>query len=374
MNRSVGVWRDDWLRTSETFIRRQVLAYRHYGVRCFGLRNLQESIMTADFAPIPEFVPAQAASRIYRAGMVQNAYKRRIQQSGVRLMHAHFGPDGIHCLPIARRCTIPLVVTFHGYDATRLVSGTTRYSRSYLSKLPGLFEYATKIIAVSAPIADSLMSLGAPTDKTLIHHNGIEIDSANPKFNREQSGTSRVLFVGRLTEKKGVDVLLNAISSLPRMIQGKDLVLDIVGEGPLDLSLREMASTLGVSARFHGRLPLREVDSLMRACAVLCVPSRTASDGDSEGLPTVLLEGAAAGIPLVGSRHSGIPSFIEDGRTGLLFDEADSQVLASAISQVVSDPDSSRELAENAWNRVRTDFSLAKQTAKLETMYDTILN
>jgi glycosyltransferase involved in cell wall biosynthesis len=122
--------------------------------------------------------------------------------------------------------------------------------------------------------------------------------------------------------------------------------------------------------RFLGALPPGEVLGWMQRAALLAAPSLTARDGDSEGLPTILCEAAAAGLPAVATRHSGIPEIVSEGETGLLGPEGDSGLLARNIDWLLASPELCKAMAKAARLRALDRFDLARQTARLEKHYD----
>ena len=133
-----------------------------------------------------------------------------------------------------------------------------------------------------------------------------------------------LVFVGRFVEKKGVDDLIEALATIvdprPRSL--------LIGDGPLDASMRDRAAALGLDATFVGLQPAAVVARRLAESKVLVAPSRTAANGESEGLPTTILEAASHGVPAVSTLHSGIPEAVEDGKTGLLGPEGDRAALA----------------------------------------------
>jgi colanic acid/amylovoran biosynthesis glycosyltransferase len=145
-----------------------------------------------------------------------------------------------------------------------------------------------------------------------------------------------------------------------------------VGDGP-DRRIHEArARELGVEAEFLGWRTPEEVGRFMAAARVLCVPSRRAENGDAEGLPTVILEALACGLPVVGTRHSGIPEAIGAGG-GLLADERDVQGLARHLTAVLGDDDLWRRLSAGGRDNARHNFDARRQTAELEGFYDEVL-
>jgi colanic acid/amylovoran biosynthesis glycosyltransferase len=151
------------------------------------------------------------------------------------------------------------------------------------------------------------------------------------------------------------------------------LELSIVGDGPARADLERRAKAAGVKASFHGWLPEKKVHAAMRRAMLLAVPSRTAGGGDSEGLPTVIMEAMALGVPVIATRHAGIPEIVSDGVTGLLVPEADAIALAGAITALTDDSNLAGRLRGEAYADVRARFDADRQSALLErTLLDVI--
>jgi colanic acid/amylovoran biosynthesis glycosyltransferase len=248
------------------------------------------------------------------------------------------------------------VVTAHGYDVT------TTASRA--SDNDELFAYASRFVAVSEFIASQLVALGAPEEKIDVRPIGIRVPDAVSAAPRSDS---TILFVGRLVEKKGCADLLHAVASLPLSSKIK---VRIAGTGPLRTELESLAGTLRVNAEFLGALDPGEVEQEMRQAAVLCVPSKRASNGDAEGFGMVFLEAAAAATPAVSYRSGGTAEAIVNEETGLLAQEGQVQDLAIAIDRVLRDPGLARRLGSNGRKRVARDFDIVGCTRQLEKTYD----
>ncbi len=230
------------------------------------------------------------------------------------LIHAHFGRGGALALPIARALRLPLVVTFHGGDATK----EKHYRRQliptvYQRRCAALQREAALIICVAEHIREVLLARGFPAAKLKVIRYGVEPDAEH----RPEPPAQRpyLLFVGRFVEKKGVRHLLDAMQMLASGGAAVDLVL--VGDGPLAVSLKRQAAGL-TGAQFLGWLPYTEVRRMMRGALAVCVPSVPARTGDSEGLPNVVLEAMASGAPVIASDLGGIGEAVEHGRTGFL--------------------------------------------------------
>ncbi len=279
-----------------------------------------------------------------------------------RLVHAHFGRGGALALPIARALRVPLVVTFHGGDATK-----DRHYRRHL--LPSVFQRrlaalqreAALFICVSDFIRERLITRGFPPEKLLVHHYGVDIDDSEAVAPDDRKGP--ILFAGRFVEKKGVGHLIEAVRRLG--LKGGQAPLVLVGDGPIATELKRAAASLE-NVEFPGWLPNRELRRRMRDALAVCVPSVGAAGGDAEGLPNVVLEAMAAGVPVVASRHAGIAEAVEHGRTGLLVPEGDPQALADALEQLISQPELRRRLGCAAQTVAAARFDALTQSRRLE--------
>jgi colanic acid/amylovoran biosynthesis glycosyltransferase len=279
-----------------------------------------------------------------------------------RLLHAHFGQGGALALPIARALGIPLVVTFHGGDATKETHSRRRVvPRVYARRLATLQRDAALFVCVSEFVRDRLLARGFPPEKLEVIHQGVEFDAAPPAS--PAAALPYVLFVGRFVEKKGVSHLIEAMRLIEE--RGSEVGLVLVGDGPLGGALREQARGLK-RVSFPGWLPNAEVRRRMQGALALCVPSVTASDGDSEGLPTVIFEAMAEAAPVVGSRHAGITEAVEHGRTGLVVPEGDPRMLADALALLIEDPELRRRLGTAARAVAAERFSAVGQSRRLE--------
>jgi colanic acid/amylovoran biosynthesis glycosyltransferase len=141
----------------------------------------------------------------------------------------------------------------------------------------------------------------------------------------------RVLVAGRLVEKKGIHILLQAV----RGLRTRAWSLDVVGDGPWRSRLEAAAE--GLPVRFLGQLGHKDLVRAMREAQVFVVPSVPAASGDQDGVPIVLLDAMAAGCAVVGSRLAGIDEAIEDGRSGVLVPPGDAGALADAIDGLLAD-------------------------------------
>lgn len=267
----------------------------------------------------------------------------------------HFGPNGERALRVRDAGMVegPIVTAFHGMDMSRYVRmhGAAVYR--------DLFARGDLFLPVSAFWARRLEELGCPTERIAVHHMGIDLSRF--KFTVPRMPTVdqpvRVVSVARLVEKKGLPYAIRAIAALRR--DGVDIALDIVGDGPLRSSLESLIAELGMAnaVRIIGARARDEVARVMGAAHLFAAPSVTARDGDMEGIPVALMEAMSSGVPVVATRHSGIPELVEDRVSGLLVPERDTDALAAAFRWLVDHPERWMEMALAAHAAVERHYN-----------------
>jgi glycosyltransferase involved in cell wall biosynthesis len=364
--RSILVYRDTVGVRSEAFIQRQYRAFKELEPLYVGTKRGPLAPNDALILATPGPFGAYGRAMFRQFGRIPPALDQVVAEHRPGLIHAQFGLGGALALPIAEKTGLPLVVTFHGGDATK----DKHFGRRAL--VPTIFqrrrrkmvETARIILCVSQFVRDTLIARGVPAEKLVTHHLGIDIPE-NVVLPPAGIGNT-VLFVGRLVEKKGVDMLIDAMAALRE--GAPSLELSVIGDGPARGDLEKRARAAGIKAQFHGWQDEKKVRAAMRRALLLAVPSRTASGGDSEGLPTVIMEAMAIGVPVVATRHAGIPEIVSDRVTGLLAPEADPRALAGAILAVKTEPDLAGRLRGEAYADVRGRFDAERQSALLERM------
>jgi glycosyltransferase involved in cell wall biosynthesis len=367
---AVVIFRAPLFNASETFVRAHALGLKRYRPLLAGLEdkgNIPAELRSSTFLPhgLAERLRGRLGDFDWLAA--------RLRADRPRLVHAHFGPDGVAALSLSRALKIPLVTTLHGYDVARseralLLSGRLSWMRYALGRRR-LFREGRLFLAVSDALRAMAVRAGYPADRTITHYLGIDLDAfaASP----ERHGTT-ILHVGRLVEKKGTAVLLDAFVKV--RATHPSATLTIVGDGPLRRSLERRAGEwgLGESVAFLGSQPPSAVAEWMRRAAVLAAPSVTAHDGDAEGLPTVLLEAAASGLVAVGSHHSGIPEAIDDGRTGFVVPEGEAGPLADRLGELLASAELRRSMGAAARRLAEKRLDGRVQSERLEALYDSL--
>lgn len=359
--RTVVIWRSCLLPGSETFVRNQGAALSRWRPTYLGAVRIASPLAEeADVLAFPPGRRGRAGWLLLRLTGASRRLTRRLAALRPAVVHAHFGGDGRLISRSATALGVPLVVTLHGLDVTRQANAPGVRGARHRRNLRTAFRRASLVLAVSEFIRGRAIGLGADPAKVRVHHTGVPVPPVPETVAKEWD----VVFVGRFVAKKGVDDLVEALAALPRP---RALFL---GDGPLAAATRARAAELGIDATFRGACEPAEVRRCLAASRILAAPSRTAPDGDAEGLPTTILEAASLGVPAVATYHSGIPEAVLAGETGLLGAEGDRVALADNIGRLLGDDELRTRLGNAARRHVAAHFDLARQSRLLEDLYD----
>ncbi|GGO06425.1 glycosyltransferase [Saccharibacillus kuerlensis] len=370
----VLIYRDQILPPSETFIKSQAERFESFHSYFMGSRLVPGLQIEADKQIIINTggVSGRRKELEFKLMGPSRSLTRRLKEIQPKLIHAHFGPEGCLAMPIAEKLDIPLIVTFHGYDATTKdeYARKSYYThRNYLKQRPRLQKKGALFIAVSDFIRGKLISQGYPPNKIVRHYIGINLETFVPDESINRKNT--VLFVGRLVEVKGCAYLIRAMAKVQENHPETELV--IIGDGPLHGELEQMAASQLKRYRFLGTQPPNVVREWMNKARVFSVPSIRAENGAEEGLGMVFLEAAAMGLPVASFATGGIPEAVEHGKNGYLANERDWKQLGSYIDRLLSEPELWRSFHEHGRERVVRQFDLYEQTRKIEELYKMVI-
>ena len=290
--------------------------------------------------------------------------RRAVRESHADILHAHFGPDAVRALPVAEAAGIPLVASFYGFDVTR----SPRYF-AWRCAYRHLADRVAHVTAVSEKMRRDLLALGFPAARLSVVRMGLDLSAFTFAARDSVPSAPRLLMVGRMVEKKGYVVALDALARL--RAGGTAATLRLVGGGPLRGALEAHAARLGLGGAvvFVGTATTDVVQAHLGTHDVLLVPSVTAANGDEEGLPNTVIEGLASGIPVVGSAHSGIPEAVIDGETGLVVPEGDAEALAAAVRRYIAEPDLVARVSRNGRDLAARDYAIEAMVARVEAIY-----
>jgi glycosyltransferase involved in cell wall biosynthesis len=225
-----------------------------------------------------------------------------------------------------------------------------------------MFAYASSIVAVSKAMQQRLVEIGCPPEK--IVYNPYGPDDLFFEITPEYTG-KKFIAIGRFVDKKAPYYTILAFHQV--LQRHPDAQLVIGGDGPLHNTCKNLVAWLGMQAQVQlpGVLTPDEYRAHLKNSIAFVQHSITAANGDMEGTPVAVLEASAAGLPVISTRHAGIPDVILHQQTGLLVEEHDVDGMAHWMNWVLENPGESREMGERGKRRVRGEFSLEQHLSKL---------
>ncbi len=383
-------------RFSETFIVNEILELERQGVdvRIYSLRKPDDGRFHASLARVraqviyvPQYPQMEPESIASRHAIVRERFPSRYQalreevvarddesvirhflqagfvaghllQHPVDAMHAHFSslPTRIANY-VYRLIGLPYSFTAHAKD----IFHESVNNRSLRSKILAA-RFVVTVSDFNKAYLENLIG-DLPSDIRRLY-NGVDLNRFRVG-NEEDRRPDLILGVGRLVEKKGFDVLIRACDLLVKW--GVDFRCQIIGKGSERERLKALIAELGLDDRVAllGPRPQDEVAEAYRRAAIFALPCIVGSDGNRDGLPTVLLEAMASGLPAVSTSLTGVPEIIDDGINGLLVEPEDVEELARALAALLKDESLRREMGRAARRKVEEVFDVHKNVAQL---------
>lgn len=324
-------------------------------------------------------VSAVGAGRALPALATLNVFRRGRTALGMHLLvraNAHFHDyrfDVLHCqfgelgieIAALKDCGVlegRLITSFRGADAT-----TDSHRR--LTVYKELFRTGDCFLAVSGSIREKLLELGCPADKIRILRSGVDLSAFDYRGPRGLHTPVRLVSIGRLAPTKGIEYALDAIRRL--LDEGVVLEYRIAGNGPRRQELEDKAAQLGLESvvEFEGAVDRDRVVQILRDSDILIAPSVVAENGQTEGVPNVLKEAMACGVPAIGTRVGGVAELIEHGTNGFLVPQKDADAIADCIRTILDQQDLLPEVLSRARESIERDYDLQRLNADLENVY-----
>ncbi len=310
------------------------------------------------FFAVPGSVGLASAGVFLFAGIV--GHVRRIHQGHrIALIHAHSAlPCGHAAALLSRELQIPFVVTVHGLDAFSTAQAKGYAGRWCQRLSEWVYRQAGRVICVSEKVRENVLRC-VSNAATGVVFNGVDADVFCPA----DGNRSSVLCVGNLIPSKGQSLLVEAFAKV--MNEVPDLWCEIIGDGPEERALKELAMKAGAANRviFLGRRSRKQVAQAMKDCLLFALPS------SYEALGCVYLEAMACGKAVIGCHGQGIDEVIEHGVNGWLIAPGNAQQLADAISELVGNETRRRDLGSAARQTIMRQFTLGHQADSLAEIY-----
>jgi colanic acid/amylovoran biosynthesis glycosyltransferase len=282
------------------------------------------------------------------------------------IIHAHFAASPAYWASIfSRYFGVPFVITTHAYDI---------YINPDVEDLRAKFDHAAKVIATTDYNKDYLSKLlgeGYGANIEVIRY-GIDI-SRFSAIERKPDSVVKILFIGRLVEKKGPSYAIESF----RRVMGEipDIELRMIGDGPLKDEIIDLInkSSLDGKVILLGAQPQSVVLKEMSEADIFFLPSMTAENGDREGSPVSILEAEATGLPIVSTVHTGIPEIVIDGKTGFLSPEKDTVAMTERLKELILDPELRIRMGKAGRDHVESHYDRKMETDYLIKLFDDLL-
>jgi len=292
---------------------------------------------------------------------------------GIKLIHAHFGQNGVASIPLKDKLKVPLITSFYGYDTGRL-------SKLFKPFYKDLINKGDLFLVLSNDMKSDLLQLGFPEEKIVVHRLGIDLEKfcgnslTNEKF--------VILTVARLDETKGIQYVLEALSLFFQRYpaEKEHIVYRVIGGGIFEDELKKLVERLDIrdNVEFINNLIIpngRElVLSEMQNCDLFALCSALPVSGGKEGTPIVLMEAQACKKPCISTFHAGIPEVVLNGKTGILVNEHSSVEIAEAFSDLYFDKEKRIYFGHNARKHIQTFYNQEIQMNELFNLYSSLLN
>lgn len=293
------------------------------------------------------------------------------------VIHAHWVlPNAPVAALVAQRHKLPLVVSMHGSDVFMAEKNGV-----FAAAARWCFDRAAWMTACSDDLMQRALALGADESRTELIPYGADAkafrvqphDAERVRAELQLQGEHvMILAVGRMVYKKGFEFLVRA---MPKILQGApNARLVLVGYGDLRDELQAHAHALGLNGHvtFAGRVPRQEIAAYFGAADIVSVPSVRDEAGNVDGLPNVVLEGMAAGKPIVASNIAGFPDVIGEGESGLLVPEKDSDAIADAVVRLARDAELRTRLGAHGRAQVHADLNWENVARRFVGVYERV--
>ncbi len=287
------------------------------------------------------------------------------------IIHCQFGPNGLRGMFLRESglVTGKLITQFRGSDLNVYprIAGNAVYQR--------LFQEGDAFLANSRFLVNRAVALGCPQGKILTLPGGVDLQKIAFAQRRLVPGCPiRILTVARLVEVKGVEYAIRAIAGVSARFP--DIRYTVVGEGPLLQHLQTLARQLGIGDRveFLGGQTRDQIHKLYADAHLFVLSGVVAEDGGEEGLPNVVAEAQAAGLPVLASRVGGIPEVVLDGKSGFLLPQRDVAALVDKLSYLIENPQFWPEMGRAGRKYVENHYDLDRQNDRLVDIYEQLLD
>lgn len=359
--------------TAETYVRQHIRLIAPGRTVALGFVDGDQPPESVPYLAVPRRRPGLRSKAISALALAAHGYpgalvgKQRsqvhdfIRRHAVRAVLAEFGPTGASIMSLCSGLRLPMVVNFHGFDATVMPhSAKVRFAYRRLARS------AAGFLCGSEHFRERLIEIGFPPDRIDVVPCGVEIK----RFAPGKRDGNRIVAIGRLTPKKAPHLTIEAFAKASPQLS--DSTLHIIGDGPLRghceqliarLQLGDRVRLLGAQNHDQVRAALAEADLFVQHSVV-------APNGDTESQGISLVEAMAAGLPVIVTDHNGFRETVVHGETGYLVPEGDTDAMAHHIAETMMDADLRRRLGAAGRHRAATRFDATVVTRQMRSVLE----
>ncbi|RYG15781.1 MAG: glycosyltransferase [Chitinophagaceae bacterium] len=302
-------------------------------------------------------------SKVFKTRLAEEKLLKGIlKKNKIEGVLAEFGMTAANSLAVIKALKLPLVVHFHGLDAS-----VHQILEDYKEKYLAVFRYAKSIIVVSKAMQGQLISIGCPPEKITINTYGPE-----PSFHQITANLNNQFFlsVGRFVEKKAPYLTVIAFSKVVAKYPNAKLYM--IGDGPLLGVTKNLIAYYGLGNNIEllGLQTPETVKQYLSNCMAFVQHSIQAEDGDCEGTPVAIIEAQAAGVPVVSTYHAGIPDVVIHEKTGYLVEEKDVDGMANYMIKLLEEKEIRNEFSKAAKEHIRSNFTMEKHLNGIAALFN----
>ncbi|ADU31080.1 glycosyltransferase [Evansella cellulosilytica] len=354
--KKIAFIRTQFLPITETFIYEELI-----NIKQFSPIVITEKELNAHLFPY---------KHIIKVSHLEDELPSILQKENIKLLHVRFGTTAIRLIKLLKEINIPTITSFHGYDVPDPEKKTP-----YHVQLKSLFQVGDCFTATSCYMKNKLIALGCPPNKIHVQKSGIDLNKfqyRKPRIPLEGEKV-QILSVGRFVEKKGFQYLLKAFSKVQKKYPVK---LTLIGDGPRRKEIIRIVKKhkMKKSVQIKDPLPHKEIVKEMARAHIFCLPSVTEKNGNQEGIPNVLKEAMAIGVPIVTTEHAGIPELIEHKVHGYLVHERDVRGLVHGLVRIIDDSHSWEKMTLRARKKIEKSYNSTIQVKQLENLYTSLID
>ena len=356
----VGVLKDRIDTEGNHFIFEEIEAFRNYHpvYFCHGLIKVRRKIDDCHCQPYLR-IPYRNLDLTILSKSGLDRFQDLIRSNHIKILYAEFLTDAVSNLLLIRRSKLPTVINFRGFELS---------DPAVIYFLKQIAAAACKIIARSRFQKKELMKRGIKESKIEVIYTGINPLTIPFKFRKTDKKKLRLLSAGRFVEKKGFDITLRFYKKLVQLYPSSKLVL--VGRGPLKQKIEDDIKHLGLGRHIQLK-PFMDHDNFIRELYehdIFILPCQKTDSADQEGIPNVLKEAMASGLPVISTYHAGIPELITDSKTGFLAPERDPLTLLKKVEFITNNKKQTRQICLNARSFVEKNFNVVRTAGQIEDL------